>query len=353
LFDLAIIGAGPAGATLARLTVPYHKVLLLEARDLEKGGPGSDKCCGGLLAPDAQQALAELGLGLPKNILVGPQLFAVRTIDLDNGLERYYQRHYINMGRGAFDRWLVSLIPRSADVRHGCRLIGLERTKGGVRVRYVRKGRENTEESRILVGADGAGSMVRKLAFPDRPWPRRYVSIQSWFVSQAPPYFSSIFDRSVTDFYSWTIPKEDRLVVGTAVPLEEDPSGRFELFLGKLKAIGYRLDKPMRRHGTFILRPDRLSQVITGDDSVALAGEAAGWISPSSAEGISYAFRSAAALAGALREDAAEPVRGYYRRTRKLRSNILCKIAKSPFMYSPFLRKLVMRSGVGSLRMSG
>jgi flavin-dependent dehydrogenase len=353
LFDLAIIGAGPAGATLARLTAPYHKVLLLETRDLEKAGYGSDKCCGGLLAPDAQQALAELGLGLPKNILVGPQLFAVRTIDLDNGLERYYQRHYINMDRGAFDRWLVSLIPRSADVRHGCRLIGLERTKGGVRVRYVRKGRENTEESRILVGADGAGSMVRKLAFPDRPWPRRYVSIQAWFESQAPPYFSSIFDRSVTDFYSWTIPKEDRLVVGTAVPLGQDPAGRFELMLSKLRDKGYALGKPLRKHGAFILRPGRLSEITTGNERVALVGEAAGWISPSSAEGISYAFRSAAALAGALREDAADTVRGYYRRTRKLRSNILCKIAKSPFMYSPFPRKLVMRSGVGSLRMSG
>lgn len=338
---------------MARLAAPYHKVLLLEARDLEKAGPGSDKCCGGLLAPDAQQALAELGLGLPKEVLVGPQLFAVRTLDLDNGLERFYQRHYINMDRGAFDRWLVSLISNKADIRPGCRLVGLERTKSCVRVRYVRKGRENTEESRILVGADGAGSMVRKLAFPDRPWPRRYVSIQSWFESQAPPYFSSIFDRSVTDFYSWTIPKEDRLVVGTAVPLGQDPAGRFERMLSKLRDKGYALAKPLRRHGTFILRPDRLSQVMTGEGRVALAGEAAGWISPSSAEGISYAFRSAAALAGALREDAADPVGGYGRRTRKLRFNILCKIAKSPFMYSHPLRKLVMRSGVKSLRMSG
>lgn len=352
MFDLAIIGAGPAGATLARLTAPYLRVLVLEAREMERAGPGTDKCCGGLLAPDAQQALAELGLGLPNEVLMGPQLFAVRTLDLDNGLERFYQRHYINMDRGAFDRWLASLIPGSVDVRFGCRLAGLERAKGGVRIRYVRRGREFSEEAGMLAGADGAGSVVRKLAFPGRPWPRKYPSIQSWFEARKPPpYFSSIFDRSVTDFYSWTIPKDGRLAVGTAVPLGHDPARGFEMLLAKLKDRGYELGKPIRRHGAFILRPGSLSEITIGEGRVMLIGEAAGWISPSSAEGISYALRSAAALAGALRGDAAGPVKVYGRRIRKLRFNILCKIAKSPFMYRPEIRKLVMRSGMKSLRM--
>ncbi len=350
-YDLIIVGAGPAGATLARLAAPGLRVLVLEAREPEKARPVPDKCCGGLLAPDAQQALAELGLGLPKDILVGPQLFAVRTIDLDNGLERCYQRHYINMDRGAFDRWLVSLVPGKVDVRFGCRLAGLERARDGVRIRYVQGGRERSEGTRILVGADGAGSMVRKLAFPGRPWPGRYVSIQTLFESEEQlPYFSSIFDRGVTDFYSWTIPKEGRLVVGTAVPLGQDPSRRFELLLGKLRSKGYRLGQPLRRHGAFILRPSGIGQIITGEGRVALVGEAAGWISPSSAEGISYAFRSAAALAGALNERPEDPLPKYARHTARLRFNILCKTAKSPFMYRPAVRKLVMLSGIKSLK---
>lgn len=354
MFDLAIIGAGPAGATLARLAAPNLRVLVLEPREAEKAGPGSDKCCGGLLAPDAQQALAELGLGLPKKILVGPQLFAVRTLDLDNGLERFYQRHYINMDRGAFDRWLASLIPAAVEIRYGCRLVGLERNDGSIRFRYWQQGRGYSEEAKLLVGADGANTIVRKLAFPNRPWPRRYVSIQAWFEAEEPlPYFSSIFDRRVTDFYSWTIPKDDRLVVGTAVPLGQEPSRRFELLLEKLKAKGYRLGQPARRHGAFILRPGRLSDITTGEGRVMLVGEAAGWISPSSAEGISYAFRSAAALAKALNTRPEDPLPGYARRTARLRFNIFCKTAKSPFMYSPLLRKQVMLSGIRSLRIPG
>jgi len=102
MYDIAIIGAGPAGATLARLVGPRYRVLLLE----KNPGDGPGKCCGGLLAPDAQRMLSTLGLGLPKSVLQDPQLFVVRAIDIPHRLERFYQRHYINMDRRQFDRWL-------------------------------------------------------------------------------------------------------------------------------------------------------------------------------------------------------------------------------------------------------
>ena len=120
MYDIVIVGAGPAGATFARLVGKRHKVLLLDRRELVKDGDASlGKCCGGLIAPDAQHMLAKLGLGVPKEVLTGPQLFTVRTIDIQNNIERYYQRHYINVDRGQFDRWLVSLIPSSVEIRCG------------------------------------------------------------------------------------------------------------------------------------------------------------------------------------------------------------------------------------------
>ena len=48
--------------------------------------------------------LSRLGLGLPMSVLEEPQLFVVRAIDIPHRLERYYQRHYINMNRLRFDR---------------------------------------------------------------------------------------------------------------------------------------------------------------------------------------------------------------------------------------------------------
>jgi flavin-dependent dehydrogenase len=105
MYDVAIIGAGPAGATLARLIGNQYKVLLIEKRRLpdQSEGFSAIKCCGGLLAPDAQMMLSKLGLGLPKSVLEDPQLFVVKSIDIRQGLERYYQRHYINMNRKKFE----------------------------------------------------------------------------------------------------------------------------------------------------------------------------------------------------------------------------------------------------------
>ena len=72
MYNIAIIGAGPAGATLARLLADRYKVLLVDKRRLttDSDGKSSVKCCGGLLAPDAQGMLSKMGLGLPKSVLV-------------------------------------------------------------------------------------------------------------------------------------------------------------------------------------------------------------------------------------------------------------------------------------------
>src|SRR6266542_275391 len=111
IYDIAIIGAGPAGSTLARLLFGKYRVLLVDRRELLSPPQENSaiQMCGGLLAPDAQKMLASLGLGLPHSVLTGPQIFVVRAIDLQQKLERYYQRAYLNIERELFDRWMVSL----------------------------------------------------------------------------------------------------------------------------------------------------------------------------------------------------------------------------------------------------
>lgn len=154
MYDIAIIGGGPGGATLARLIGEKYKVLLVDKRpflDQPKNSfPG--KCCGGLLAPDAQRLLSKLGLGLPRDILEDPQLFVVKAIDLERGLERYYQRHYINMDRERFDHWLLSLIPRQVDIRPGSRLKSYQSEGNSFRLNLVQDNRNYIEQSKILVG---------------------------------------------------------------------------------------------------------------------------------------------------------------------------------------------------------
>jgi geranylgeranyl reductase len=351
MYDLAIIGAGPAGATLARLVGERCRVLLVDKRPDQGDRAPARKCCGGLLAPDAQSLLSRLGLGLPREVLVAPQIFVVRAIDLPRGLSRYYQRHYLNMDRGRFDAWLLSLASPAVDIRLGCQLAGFTRRKGHFELTFREDDRLRQEQAKILVGADGAFSKVRRLAFPGHPSPPAYIAIQEWVAAAAPlPYFSALFDPEITDFYAWTIPKDDHLLIGAALKPGNEAAGKFVLLKEKLKAYGYRFGEAGRREGAWILRPRRLREILTGGEGIALIGEAAGFISPSSAEGLSYALASALMLAEVLNASLTDFERRYARQTLPLKLNILCKNLKSPFMYNSCLRRLVMRSGLNSLK---
>jgi geranylgeranyl reductase len=351
VYDVAVIGAGPAGAMLARLIGGSCKVLLIERRDLlEQKEKTVTKLCGGLIAPDAQGMLGKLGLGVPREVLVGPQLFTVRTIDFQSKLERYYQRHYINIDREKFDAWLVSLIPPSADIRCRWFFKSFERTGTSIRLRLKHNGKEYIEETKLLVGADGAFSPVRRALAPQIPQ-KKYLSIQEWFkVPENLPYFSVIFDRTLTDFYAWTIPKEEYLLVGAALSPQGKPREKFNLLKEKLLCYGFELKEPVKRGAALITRPQSMSQIYLGEGNIALLGEAAGWISPTSAEGLSYALRSALALARSLRENSRGYLQDYSRRTSKLKLNIVAKNFKAPFMYQPFLRRIVMGSGITAMK---
>lgn len=354
MYDIAIVGAGPAGATLARLVGYRYKVLLLDKRQLTGDTSGSfirAKCCGGLLAPDAQKMLSVLGLGLPQDVLTGPQLFAVRTIDLQTSVERHYQRFYINIDRGKFDRWLVSLIPAGIDLRFGSSFKSFERKDGAFELKITQNGKEFVETAKILIGADGAFSAVRRQALPERPLPKRYIAVQEWYeVDELLPYYTTIFDNEVTDFYSWTIPKENYLIIGSALSPQNQPINKFKLLKKKLRKYGFQFDRPVKKEGAYLLRPVSARQICLGKNGIALLGESAGWISPSSAEGLSYSFRSALLLAQSLQDGTEDFLQRYHRSAGNLHRNIVLKNWKSFFMYSPFLRKLLMSSGVQSVK---
>ncbi|MBT8406548.1 MAG: FAD-dependent monooxygenase, partial [Deltaproteobacteria bacterium] len=219
MYDVAIIGGGPAGATLARLIGEKYRVLLVDKRQLTNSPESSlsGKCCGGLLAPDAQRMLSKLGLGLPKSVLEEPQLFVVRAIDIQQRLEGYYQRHYINMNRQKFDRWLLSMVPSGVDVRLSCQLKSYTSENNYFSLTLTQENKTYLEKTRILVGADGASSRVRAQSFSKSLFPEKYFAIQEWVEADSNlPYFSSFFDPEITDYYCWTIPKGDHLIIGAA-----------------------------------------------------------------------------------------------------------------------------------------
>ena len=338
-FDIIVVGLGPAGATFARSVSDKYRILAIDAKGEQSP---FQKPCGGLLAPDAQKTIAEMGFHINKDLLVDPQIFSVHTIDFQSKLERDYQRAYFNLDRHAFDMWCIAQIPDTVKLESSAKVTAILKTDQGYTVDYTTPHGRYQATTRYLIGADGANSIVRKAIYPKHRI-RTYLSIQEWYqVSDSRPFYASIFDPEATDCYSWALYKNDYLLFGGAYP-QTGARQRFENQKQKLIDHGYPLQHPIKRQACLVLRPEKLSDIVTGKDNAYLIGEAAGWVSPSSLEGISYALISARELARTF------PDRPHY---RKLKLKLLSKIIKSPFLYQPTIRRIIMGSGLQSIKIS-
>jgi menaquinone-9 beta-reductase len=123
--EVVVIGAGPAGCAAAiRLAETGHDVLLLERSPAEEG---EDLASGELLAPIAQQELAALGVTLPATALFD-RFTAVRNVypDLSWTLHRMPPGvTWVHVDKGALGRTL-----RARALAAGARLVRDARVTG-------------------------------------------------------------------------------------------------------------------------------------------------------------------------------------------------------------------------------
>ncbi|MDD4556583.1 MAG: FAD-dependent monooxygenase [Alphaproteobacteria bacterium] len=327
-YDVAIIGGGPAGSMLAKFIEPKgYKVALIDVRRLDEAydGKGAIKSCGGMLAPDAQKLLKKYKIELPSELIDEVQPSFVKTIDVCAKLCRNYKRNYINVDREAFDRLLLKWV--KADTYFGIRVSEIRKEDGFFVI-------NNQFRAKFLVGADGATSKVRRTFFPEMKI-RTYASIQDVLPEQTSQGYECFFDEKISDYYGWSLLKGGQTLVGFAIPEGRDAVQKFEAFK---KANGF--GKEIARQGTLILRPS-FGHKIYAKENLFLIGEAGGYISPSSAEGISYAIKTAKILA-----ESNFSLRRFKCKMLIIRLNLMYKNVKSFFMYCPLIRKWIMKASI-------
>ena len=116
------------------------------------------------------------------------------------------------------------------------------------------------------------------------------------------------------------------------------------------KLLKWSYINPTKKEGCYLLRPTSSKDICLGEQKVALIGEAAGFISPTSAEGISYAMLSADALGDALLENKVDFLKLYAKRAKSLKKNITTKLLKYPMMYNAPIRRAVFATGIGAIK---
>ncbi|MDD2370888.1 MAG: FAD-binding protein [Firmicutes bacterium] len=347
IYDIIVIGMGPASSIfLKELDGSKYKTICIDKKSLS--GEGFIKPCGGLLAPDAQKKLAELNLSLPLNVLVDPQIFSVKARDMGMDIERFYQRFYMNMDRSQFDLWLMSKANPEIRQIEKAVVTNIDKIDDYYNVSYIIDNKEFNIKGKYLIGGDGSKSLVRKKFFKNVTI-RQYVCIQEWYQSdKKSPSYMTIFDKDITDSYGWLNYKGVHEILGAAFP-KTDSKVRFEKLKTKMIKDGHIFGELTDREVCQVSCPSSVKELCYGGNGIFLIGEAAGFVSPSSLEGLSYAMDSGHLLAKVFNNDNLS-VKYYSKLLKPLRRKLFIKILKNKMLYTPIIRKWIMLSNISTIK---
>jgi flavin-dependent dehydrogenase len=308
-YDTIVAGAGPAGVMAALHASERGSVLLVDSASLPR-----DKSCGGMIHELTRDALTPYG-DIPERIIMHPRTVHFRYVDWDRGIRKATSLAFLNVDRAGFDAWLVSLLPASVEVVGGCALDGLSEDPEGVTVTCKADGQTLTVRCANVIGADGARSSVRRALGTGTT--QAYVTLQDFVElrGEIEPFFDCVYMRGLGDGfgYGYVMPKGDRAIVGSVFyPKTKRPWEKHDQLLETLRAQMPQLGESRKREACAALYLRSSADVAPGRGRVLLAGEAGGFMSPTSGEGISYAVRSGIEAGRAVAASAPEDALGAY-----------------------------------------
>lgn len=367
-YDVLIVGAGPAGSNAA---ISYKELNpSLRVGLIDKATFPRDKSCGDAIGPGVISALKRFN---NEHILENePQVVSTTLYGPDNiGIQ-----NYIPEVKNKEDS-IVYVIPRidldnrilnlakdlDVDVTEGLSFVSFEEDANkNILVKFKNKDEEFLFSTKLLVGADGANSRIRKqLNLKQNSDWHKAIAIRAYIDS---PNYIEIFNERTLMFeinvsaekgYAWAFPSKGNLLnIGIGVPVSIFKKDKLNInqllkdFIAQLESRGVIVEN-IRKKKSYMLPFASSRPKLKKNINIALIGDASSMINPISGEGIFYGMEAGYLLAkntnGLVRsEELSSGILKYEKEfSNRFRKHYLsCALARL-ILQSPFMTKRLLK----------
>lgn len=298
MYDVIVVGAGPAGCTAARVLAEKGcKVLIVEKFRL----PRYKSCSGILIKKSMELVKLYFGEETPKSAMCTPVENRGMVFTDDKGREYRFEQDGLNVWRSHFDMWLAEKAKESgAEVADGVSALSCAEKDGIVEV-CLRGEKSYTESAGYVLNCEGAaGTLKRKITGELPQYITTFQTFNKGSIDLDPHYFYAYLQPEFSEYDAWFNVKDDLLVLGVSVKCTDKISHYYERFTAYMEEkhhlkIGSRTkaEKWLVPH----IRPG--CRVDYGVGRILFAGETAGFLNPMG-EGISAGMESGCCAASAM-----------------------------------------------------
>jgi len=289
-WDVAIVGAGPAGSAAAReCTRRGLKTVILEKKRIPR-----HKTCSGILVPDSINALSEQFGDMPQDVLAFPAQVTAMRMHFPDGHTGDVPIHGLMIRRDRLDAWLCKA--SQAAVLDETNMQSFAERSDSVDLLCIKSNGERLQvRSKVVIAADGGASrMVKQIDPPLMAKLTWHVALQETYACKGhlEPGLFHFFAFPEISLYSSAYVKDNLLVMEVVVRLEDKAALAMARFKEHLwRRIGIEQARLVRRLGCRVTYAAPRGLFCFGTERILVSGEASGLLNLFG-EGISSALAS-------------------------------------------------------------